>query len=217
MRIIILLSLLILSACAPPAVPLEKPIPQFDGVIVAMGDSLTAGLGLPQEDAYPAQLQEALINKSLSYKVINSGISGETSSGAKSRIDWMLKTNPDIVILEIGSNDGLRGIDLSLTKENIAFIIDELQSRDIIVVLAGMQMLQNLGPEYTTEFKEIFPALAEEKNIISMPFFLQDVAGEASLNREDQIHPNKEGYRIIVNNLLPYVMESIDIHLAQDN
>ena len=144
--------------------------------------------------------------------MINAGISGETSSGALSRLDWMLTLDPDIVILETGANDGLRGVDPALTRRNIEAIVAELQSRGIVVVLAGMQMVRNLGLDFTRAFSAIYPEIARQSDLILMPFFLEGVAGHSGLNQADGIHPNPEGYRIIVTNLYPYVLDAIKRH-----
>jgi acyl-CoA thioesterase-1 len=187
----------------------NKPATDNRGVIVAMGDSLTSGLGVPPEDAYPAQLERLLAERGHDYRVINAGISGETSSGARSRVDWVLKLNPDIVILETGANDGLRGIDPALVEDNIEQIIVRLKQEDITIVLAGMMMVTNLGKDYIANFNSIYPRLAQKHQVILMPFFLQDTATETSKNQADGIHPNSEGYRIITANLLPFVEKAI--------
>jgi len=180
-------------------------------VIVALGDSLTPGLGVPPAEAYPAQLERLLTERVLDYRVINAGISGETSSGARSRIDWVLKLKPDIVILETGANDGLRGIDPALVEENIEQIIARLKEEQITIVLAGMMMVTNLGKDYIDNFNSIYPRLALRHQVILMPFFLQDVATETSKNQADGIHPTSEGYRVIAANLLPFVEEAIKV------
>jgi acyl-CoA thioesterase-1 len=191
-----------------------SPEPQQDqaayqGTIVAMGDSLTAGLGVDETDAYPAQLERKLKAAGLHWRVVNAGISGETSSGALSRINWMLKLKPDIVILETGANDGLRGIDPRLTQKNIDETLRILKENNVLVVLAGMRMVKNLGAEYTEAFHAIYPRLAAKYNITLVPFFLQGVAGDPSLNQRDGIHPTAEGYRVITEMIYPYVSQAI--------
>jgi acyl-CoA thioesterase-1 len=195
---------------AAPAAPPADVAPQ--GVIVCMGNSLTAGYGVDEDKAYPALLESRLREAGYSYTVINAGVSGETSSGALSRLDWMLTLAPDIVILETGANDGLRGVDPALTRRNIKAIVSELQARGIVVVLAGMQMVRNLGPDYTRSFGAIYPDIAESSGVILMPFFLEGVAGRPGLNQADGIHPTAEGYRRITANLYPYVLEAIRQH-----
>jgi len=178
-------------------------------IIVAMGDSLTAGLGLPESESYPTLLEGLLDDRGHSYRVVNAGISGETSSGARARVDWILKLEPEIVILETGANDGLRGIDPELVEQNINAIITRFTQEGVTVVLTGMQMVTNLGPDYVSSFNRIYPELAARHDVVLMPFFLEGVATEASLNQEDGIHPNAGGYEVIATNLLPYVMEAI--------
>jgi acyl-CoA thioesterase-1 len=192
----------------------ETAVPQqnqttYQGTIVAMGDSLTAGLGVNENDAYPAQLERKLQAAGLHWRVVNAGISGETSSGALSRINWMLKLKPDIVILETGANDGLRGVDPRVTQRNIDEMLRILKKNKIPVVLAGMRMLRNMGAEYTEAFHAIYPRLAAKHNVTLVPFFLQGVAGDSSLNQKDGIHPTAEGYRIITEKIYPYVFQAI--------
>jgi len=207
-------SLLFLSGCEelPQIMEDQAQSIVYDGTIVAMGDSLTAGLGVAPSESYPAVLEKMLAATGLNYQVINSGVSGETSSGARSRVDWVLRSNPDIVILETGANDGLRGITPELVKNNIAEIIEILLSKQVTIVLAGMQMTTNLGPEYRQKFNRIYPDLAARYSLIFMPFFLQDVAAEPSLNQVDGIHPTAEGYQVIAANVLPFVKEAIGKH-----
>ncbi len=187
----------------------EKP-PQ--GVIVCMGDSLTAGYRVDESEAYPALLAERLRQEGYDYEVINAGVSGETSSGALARLDWMLTLEPDIVILETGANDGLRAVDPSLTRRNIEAIVTRLKAKGVIVVLAGMQMVRNLGPAFTKAFGAIYPEIAAAQELILIPFLLEGVAGEPGLNQPDGIHPNPEGYRIVAANLHPYVRQAIARH-----
>jgi acyl-CoA thioesterase-1 len=184
--------------------------PRSKGTIVAVGDSLTAGLGVNEEDAYPAQLEKKLRTAGYDWKVINAGISGETSSGTLSRINWVMKLKPDIVILETGANDGLRGIDPRLTRKNIDETIRILKQQNVIVVLAGMKMVRNLGQKFTQDFADIYPSLAKKHDLILVPFFLQGVAGNPSLNQPDGIHPTAAGYRIITNTIYPFARKAID-------
>lgn len=190
----------------------------YQGTIVAMGDSLTAGLGVSEQKSYPEQLKQLLASSGLHFDVINSGVSGETSSGAKARVDWVLKLKPDIVILETGANDGLRGIEPKLIEENIRSIIETLLARNVTVVLTGMQMVTNLGPDYLKTFNQIYPKLAADYPVTFMPFFLEDVAARPEFNQPDGIHPNGEGYSIVAENILPYVKEAIISHRSsQEN
>jgi len=187
----------------------EQPAKVYDGTIIALGDSLTAGQGVAEEEAYPAVLEEKLQQSGYNWQVINAGISGETSSGALTRIDWIIAQQPDIVILETGANDGMRGIPTWLIKDNINQAVQLLKEADVEVVLAGMQMLQNLGPDYTKQFGAVYPAVAEEQKIILIPFFLEEVAGTPSLNLPDFIHPTPAGHRIVAQTVYPFVIKAI--------
>lgn len=199
---------LLCAACSPAPAPVasSSPTPQDNRrVLVAMGDSLTEGYGLPQEEAYPAKLEAYLKSQGLDWKVENSGLSGETSSGAKSRVKWVLKLKPSAVLLEIGGNDGLRGINPKVTKENISEIIKAFQAEGIPVMLAGMKTLSNLGEDYTKAFEGLYPEVAKEQKVPLIPFFLEGVGGDPKLNQEDRIHPTAQGYEIIVGKIGPIV------------
>lgn len=170
--------------------------------ILIFGDSVTAGYGLEDiNDAYPALLQQTIDSLDLNYTVINSGVSGETSAGGKSRIDWVIKQSPSIFILELGANDGLRGVALSETRSNLQAIIDVVKDKspETTIILAGMELPPNMGLDYTTEFRELFAELAKKNNLVFIPFILKDVGGIAELNQSDGIHPNVEGHRIVAN------------------
>ncbi len=197
-----------------PAVPVSEAASAHQGVIVAVGDSLTAGLGIAEESAYPAQLARKLKADGYQFKVINAGVSGETSSGTLARIDWVVSTlRPDIVILETGANDGLRGLDPKLLERNLNGIIKVLKANDIQVILAGMLMLPNLGPEYTRAFAEIYPAVARTHDVALIPFFLQGVAGVDRYNQPDKRHPTAEGYGIVVEHIYGQVVQAVKKHL----
>ncbi len=178
--------------------------------IVAVGDSLTAGFGVAEEESYPALLGERLRGEGYPYRVVNAGVSAETSSGTLSRLDWLLTLDPDIVILETGANDGLRGIDPELLEENLRAILRRLAERQVVVVLAGMKMVVNLGPAYVSRFNAIYPRLADEFALIFYPFFLDGVAMQPAYNLADGVHPNPAGYRKIVDGLYPFVLEAIE-------
>ncbi|MEY4706239.1 MAG: Esterase TesA [Nitrospirota bacterium] len=171
--------------------------------IVAFGNSLTAGLGVAQEESYPAQLQRKLEDAGYSYRVVNAGVSGETTAGGLRRVAWVLNSKPSIVILELGGNDGLRGLGLQETKANLERIIQQLQNASVTVVLAGMQLPPNYGKEYTAGFEALYLALARQYRLTTIPFFLDGVAGSSSLNQADGIHPTAEGYRRIVEKIFP--------------
>ena len=185
----------------------EKPV--YDGIIIAVGDSLTAGYGVSEQEAYPAVLERKLTENGYNMQVINAGISGETSSGALSRIGWIIAQGPDIVILETGANDGLRGIPIKVVYDNISNTVQLLLEARITVVLAGMQMLRNMGPAYTAEFAALYPRVAREQDVILLPFFLAGVAGEPTLNQPDLIHPTAAGHRIIAETVYPYVLKAM--------
>lgn len=171
------------------------------------GDSLTAGYGLSAEDAYPAQLEATLIKKGMEVKVVNAGLSGETSAGGLSRIDWILRQPIDVFVLELGANDGLRGLPLDQTKTNLQAIIDKVKIKNpnVKVVLAGMMVPPNLGKEYTTAFKNIYPDLARKNNATLIPFLLEGVAGDDKLNIADGMHPNVAGHKIVANTVLSQI------------
>jgi acyl-CoA thioesterase-1 len=197
----------------PAAVASQAPAAIYEGTIVAVGDSLTAGLGVAEAQAYPAQLARRLQADGFNYRVINAGVSGETSSGALSRIEWVVSSlEPDIVILVTGANDGLRGLDAGLLESNLDRLVDTLKRQDIQVVLGGMLMLPNLGPDYTRAFADIYPRIADKHGVIFIPFFLEGVAGQADLNQSDKLHPNAKGYTRIVETVYPFVVEAIGRH-----
>lgn len=179
-------------------------------VILALGDSLTAGYRLPPEEAFPAQLQDALQSTHPGARVINAGISGDTTSGGLSRLDWALFDNPDIVIVELGANDALRGLPVDLTRQNLEAILSILQERGIVTLLTGMYAPPNMGPDYAEAFNSIYPDLAEQYNVALYPFFLEGVAADPTLNKADGIHPTAEGVAVIVDNILPSVHAVLD-------
>jgi acyl-CoA thioesterase-1 len=173
----------------------------IERVIVAFGDSLTAGLGLPVDEAYPAILENRLVKARYAYRVVNAGVSGDTTAGGLRRINWVLRNKPDLVILELGANDGLRGLDVDEIKKNLSKIIARLQAERVEVVLAGMKMPLNYGKSYTEAFEQIYRDLAEHYQITLIPFFLEGVAARPRLNQADGIHPTAKGYRIIVDRI----------------
>ena len=195
---------------APTADASRKTVEPDEGTIVAMGNSLTAGLGVAEEQAYPAQLEALLRSNGYRFRVVNAGISGETSSGALSRTEWTLTLKPDIVILETGANDGLRGVSPDVIEQNINAIVQQFQQQNVVVILAGMRMVENLGDAYTTAFANVYQAISQTPGIIFMPFFLDGVGGNPELNQADGIHPTADGYRHIVTALYPYVKTAIE-------
>lgn len=175
--------------------------------ILMFGDSITAGYGLDEEQAYPALIQDKIDSLGLNHTVVNAGLSGETTAGGARRVDWILQQDVDIFLIGLGGNDGLRGIDPSNTKKNLITIIEKVREKDssIDIVLAGMEAPPNLGEQYTSEFRAVFGDIADEKDITFMPFLLEDVAGIEELNQPDGIHPTAEGQQIIADNIWPYI------------
>ena len=163
-------------------------------VIVALGDSLTAGLGVTSDAAYPALLEARLRREGFAYRVVNAGVSGDTSAGGLRRVDWVLRARPEIVIVALGANDGLRGLPVTALRDNLTAIVTRLRAGGARVLLAGMRMPPNSGETYTREFAAVFPAVARTTSATLLPFLLQGVAGEPSLNQPDGIHPNAAGH-----------------------
>ncbi|MGK7389735.1 MAG: arylesterase [Candidatus Cyclobacteriaceae bacterium M2_1C_046] len=176
---------------------------QKEKVILFYGDSLTAGYGLSTEEAFPAIVQRKIIEKGYKYEVINAGLSGETSAGGLARINWVLKKPVDIFILELGANDGLRGLPLEQTENNLQKIIDIVREKnpDVKVVIAGMMVPPNMGAEYSTAFQKLFQDLSQKNQAHLIPFLLEGVAGEKELNLNDGIHPNPKGHLIVADNV----------------
>lgn len=185
---------------------------QTEFIILALGDSLTEGLGVAEDKNYPAILQQKLHEKGYkNTRVVNAGLSGETSTGLLNRLDWVMQLEPDMTILNIGANDAMRGLDLELTEDNIRQIIKTLHQNDSDVILAGMEIYDNLGREYVTGFKDMYPRIADDLNVMLIPFFLQGVAGQQQYNQQDGIHPNHAGYQKIVSNtILPTVLNYLN-------
>lgn len=175
--------------------------------LLAFGDSLIAGYGLPKKDGFSDQLEATLNHAGIRLKVINAGVSGDTSAGGLSRIDWALGANPDAILLELGANDSLRGIDPAITKMNLQKILTKLQKIGAPILFAGMIAPPNMGKEYGLEFEKVYLELAEANEVIFYRFFLEGVAGVPELNQEDGIHPNKEGVLKIVKKIAPFVIE----------
>ena len=210
---IIIIGLIILfSSCTnnkKPAASDQNNIPKGSTTnikkktIVFFGNSLTAGYGLSPEQAFPAIIQKKIDSLGVPYQVINAGVSGETSSGGKTRIDWILREPVDIFVLELGANDGLRGTPLSETKKNLQDIIDKVKAKypGTKLVFAGMEIPPNMGQAYTTEFRNIYTELAAKNKMTLIPFLLEGVGGEPELNQADGIHPTAEGHLIVAGNV----------------
>lgn len=186
----------------PPTNQHSFPIHDERLRIVALGDSLTAGLGVTPEESYPSRLQQRLNEKGYPYRVINAGVSGDTTAGALRRLNWVLQSRPSIVIIELGANDGLRGQPVNNMYENLRQILQQLKEANVHVLLTGMRVPPNYGIDYTSQFAGMYARLAEEFEVAFMPFFLEDVAAHRRLNQADGIHPTGEGYKVIVENLL---------------
>jgi acyl-CoA thioesterase I len=192
------------ALAAAPATAAERPVR-----IVALGDSLTAGLGLTADAAFPTRLEKALRAEGLAVEISNAGVSGDTASGALARLDWSVPEGTDAVILELGANDMLRGIDPKVTRAALTEIVRRLTERHITVLLAGMRAAPNLGPDYGRAFEAIYSDLAAQNGLLLYPFFLDGVAADAKLNQRDGMHPTAAGVDAIVARILPKAEELV--------
>lgn len=183
-----------------PAFAQSKPLK-----LVALGDSLTAGYNLPASAAFPTVLEKMLRDKGISVEIANAGVSGDTSQGGLERLDWSVPDGTDGVILELGANDALRGVDPALTERSLDAIVTGLKARGIPVLLAGMYAPRSNGPDYVARFDAIYPKLAEKHGLILYPFFLDGIAGDRVLNQPDMLHPTAAGVRVIAQRILPTV------------
>jgi acyl-CoA thioesterase-1 len=195
---------------AAPAAPTPQPAASVDPqtrvpVVIFLGDSLTAGLGLGEEQAYPARVAAKLAAQGMKVKVINAGVSGDTSAGGLARLDWLLRQHPDVLVVGLGGNDGLRGLPLPDTEKNLRDIIRRSQAAGIRVLLLGMQIPPNYGPDYVNGFKAMYPRIAKEMNVPLVPFLLEGVGGVTNLNQSDGIHPTAEGQEMVADNVVPYL------------
>ena len=205
MRIFLLLSLFFTlnasSAHTQAVTKAESRITKKDSnqTILFFGDSITAGNGIAKEDAFPTLIQQKIDSLNWNFEVINGGLSGETSAGGLRRIDWLMQNEIDVMVLELGGNDGLRGINPDDTKRNLQAIIQKARQKNpgIHIMLAGMQVPPNLGEQYVSSFRQIYPTVAEQENVELIPFILENVGGIDSLNQEDGIHPTEEGHKIV--------------------
>lgn len=207
----------LLAAAALLAFSLAAPARAEEGKVkvVALGTSLTAGYGLEQAEGFVPQLQAALEAKGLDVEVENAGVSGDTSAGGLARLDWSIDDDVDAVIVELGSNDALRGFDPQQTRNNLTAILEALAARDLPVLLTGMLAPPNLGEEYGAEFAAIYPDLASRYGVLFYPFFLEGVAADAALNQPDGIHPNADGVQVIVEAITPYAVQLVE-HARKD-
>jgi acyl-CoA thioesterase I len=198
------------SATPTPATPADPDAPPARPRIVAFGDSLTAGLGLVEQQAYPALLQRKIDEAGYQFEVVNAGLSGDTSAGGLRRLDWALEGDVRVLIVAFGGNDGLRGLPVSQMKENLSSIIEKARARNAIVVLAGMEAPPNFGQEYATQFREAFRDVALQTRVLFIPFLLKGVAGIAELNQADGIHPNPRGAQILAETVWTVLQPLLD-------
>lgn len=222
---LLLVFFLFISSCANQENTTEKPVKKKlnpstgsteykeEKIILFFGNSITAGYQLDLDQAFPALIQERLDSIGVNYKTINAGLSGETSAGGMNRIEWVLKVVPDIFFLELGANDGLRGLSLEETPKNLQSIIDAVKkvNPDVKIIIAGMMVPPNLGDAYAASFQSIFPTLAKKNDAVYIPFLLEGVAGDPSLNLADGIHPTAEGHRIVAETVWKHLYPMLDI------
>jgi acyl-CoA thioesterase-1 len=194
-----------LLAALAATLALAGPVHAVERVIVAFGDSLTAGLGVTPEDSYPARLQAKLRAEGYAYRVVNAGSSGDTTAGGLRRVDWALKNKPEVVIVALGANDALRGQDLASVRANLDAIVARFQKAGARVLVAGMEVPPNYGARYAADLRRLYADVARQRKAAFMPFLLDGVAGNPRLNQPDGIHPTVEGYRIVVEHLWPHL------------
>ncbi|MDY8107629.1 arylesterase [Fulvimarina sp. 2208YS6-2-32] len=204
-----ILTLLLHFVIVQPALAQDAATPS-QRQIVAFGDSLSAGYGVGPGESFPEQLQAALRARGYDVAVANAGVSGDTTSGGLSRLDWSVPETADLVIVELGANDALRGVSPAITRDNLDKILARLKARDQTVILAGMQAPPNMGGDYAAAFNPIFADLAEKHDVAFYPFFLEGVAAEAGLNQSDKMHPNAEGVAVIVERMMPTITKTLD-------
>lgn len=197
-------------AGAAPARPADPTAPPARPKIVALGDSLTVGLGLPETQSYPSVLQTYIDRDGYGFEVVNAGVSGDTSAGGLRRLEWALEGNVKVLILALGANDALRGLSIADMKQNLTAIIDRARERNIVVILAGMEAPPNYGPEYVQSFRMAFREIAARERVLLIPFLLDKVAGVSTLNQADGIHPNAEGAQTIADTVWPVVRSVLD-------
>jgi len=191
------------AAPSPPITPTTRSskLPR----LVFLGDSITAGLGLSAGGAFPALLEQMLEDEGTPIEVVNAGVRGDTTAGGLRRLDWLLRQSPDVVVVGLGGNDGLRGLDVRASRENLSTIIRRSREAGAKVLLLGMMIPPNYGPEYTRQFREAYPQIARELDVPLVPFLLEGVGGERNLNQPDGIHPTADGHRVIARNVLPHL------------
>lgn len=212
------------SASAPPAAPADgarlsdAPTPaavsETGPLVVFLGDSLTAGLGLGESQAFPARVAAQLAAEGTPIRVVNAGVSGDTSAGGLRRLDWLLRQQPDVLVVALGANDGLRGQDPEAMMANLRAIVTQARAAGARVLLTGMLMPPNYGADYVEGFSDVYPALARELDVALVPFLLDGVAGDPALNQADGIHPTAEGQARLAENVLPYLRPLLDADAA---
>ncbi|MEM9595871.1 MAG: arylesterase [Acidobacteriota bacterium] len=185
-------------------------------LVVFLGDSLTAGFGLDEDQAFPYLVEQALKEEGRPVRVVNGGISGDTTAGGLARLDWLLQQRPDIVVVSLGANDGLRGLELGASEENLRQTVQRSLDSGAKVLLSGMLIPPNYGPEYTDAFAEIYPRVARDLGVPLIPFLLDGVAGDAALNQADGIHPTAEGQRLVAETVLPYLRPLLEEGASED-
>jgi len=188
---------------APVTAPATRKLPR----VVFLGDSITAGMGVDADQAFPAVVTELLANEGLPIDTVNAGVSGDTTAGGLRRLDWLLRQKPDVVVVGLGGNDGLRGQDVKSSEANLRAIVQKCRDAGSDVLLLGMMIPPNYGPEYTSAFRDVYPRVAKELNVPLVPFVLEGVGGEANLNQRDGIHPTAEGHERVAANVVPQLRE----------
>ncbi len=202
---------------APPMTPAMTPSTQAKlPRVVFLGDSITAGLGVDAGQTFPALIGDALAREGIDVDVVNAGVSGDTTAGGLARLDWFLRQKPQVIVVGLGGNDGLRGQDVKSSERNLRAIVTRARDAGVGVLLLGMMMPPNYGPEYTNQFREIYPRLAKELGVPLVPFLLEGVGGEARLNQRDGIHPTAEGHERIAAHVLPQVRELLGKRAATE-
>ncbi|MGI8956101.1 MAG: arylesterase [Chthoniobacterales bacterium] len=192
-----------LTRSIPLLLALTLTTPAFSGTILFLGDSLTAGLGVQETGAYPALIEQKVKEKNLPFTVVNAGISGDTTAGGLTRLDWVLQKKIDVLVLALGANDGLRGLPVAQTKANLQAIIDRVKGKNlgVKIVIAGMQVPPNMGGDYVAAFRAVFPDLARVNQTALVPFLLEGVGGHTEMNQADHMHPTAAGHRILADNV----------------
>jgi len=199
------------AAPAPPPTPAPTATPEdTEPLVVFLGDSLTAGYGLGGEQAYPALVEKRLEEEGIPIKVLNAGVSGDTTAGGLARLDWLLSQKPDVVVVGLGGNDGLRGLPLEQAEHNLREIVRRAKAAGARVLLLGMQIPPNYGPEYAQGFSGMYPAIAKEMDVPLVPFLLEGVGGVADLNQSDGIHPTAEGQEKVADTVIPFLEEMLE-------